>query len=169
MSFLKVRCTSPCPAISSLKQKKRQNDHENKNEPIPNKPIFETFGWLPEEMIRDNDNFYIYDVFNNRLYLYHNETGFAGFSIDILDKNAAEQCVNLYQAIKPFHDFLWQTQVYAKDTPESPTQTGINIFSGDKTCTANRKCIRDMTLQKMAQACSVCAEKHYCRYYVLWK
>ena len=32
------------------------------------KPIFETFGWIPEEMIKDNDNSYVYDIFKNKMY-----------------------------------------------------------------------------------------------------
>ena len=30
--------------------------------------ILKTFGWIPEEMIKDNDNSCVYDIFKNKMY-----------------------------------------------------------------------------------------------------
>ena len=134
------------------------------------KPIFETFGWVPEEMIRKNNNVYIYDVFKNSIMLYiaKGTTGgapFMGLRIDLANDNPHEQCVNLYQMIQQYHSFLWLTEV--QKINENSLYT--NNYYGDKYCTDSRECMRDLTPAKISELCRVCDDENRCHLYILWK
>ena len=125
------------------------------------KPIFETFGWIPEEMIKD-DSIYIYDVFKNSIAMYyHRQSHYMYLYINIRDNNAFEQCLNLYQTIMPFHDFLWLTEVHEGNAYK-------NEIYGDKYCKKSN-CIKDLTPAKMSQLCQVCKDKNSCGFLVFWK
>ncbi|MBR2136453.1 MAG: hypothetical protein IJ852_00640 [Alphaproteobacteria bacterium] len=128
-------------------------------------PIFKTFGWIPEEMIQDNSN-YIYDVFGNRMYLYfHLTQKYIGLKIYLANDNPHEQCVNLYQVIKPYHSFLWITEV-GKMTDENYSYT--NYYYGDKYCGGNIRCIRDLNPAKISELCRVCDGANSCFFFIIW-
>ena len=127
------------------------------------KPIFETFGWIPEEMIKDNSG-YIYDVFKNSMYLHNSSLqNYMGLRIDLANDNPHEQCVNLYQVIKPYHSFLWITEV------ETNPSSFANKYYGDKYCGGSPKCIRELTPAKISELCRLCDGENSCKFYILWK
>ena len=144
------------------------------NSTLPNylKTIFETLGWIPEEMIRKNDNAFIYDVFGNlvRLELHRNDNGYGDLSIELYHNHPREQCINLYQMIQQYHAFAWQTGI-GKYYNDGSSRNQNNLFYGDKDCIGSRKCIRDLTPAKISELCSVCdeAEAKQCRLSILWK
>ncbi|MBR2137201.1 MAG: hypothetical protein IJ852_04480 [Alphaproteobacteria bacterium] len=127
------------------------------------KPIFETFGWIPEEMIRENDNTYIYDVFKNKIYPYYHRIGFMGLRIELANDNPREQCVSLYQMLKQYHSFLWATEVQKTDN------SYVNLYYGDQYCIGSPKCIRDLTPAKISELCRVCDDEQSCDLFILWK
>ena len=134
----------------------------NSTLPFNLKPIFETFGWIPEEMIKDNSG-YIYDVFKNSMYLYSSLQNYIGLSIHLAKDNPHEQCVNLYQVIKPYHSFLWITEV------ETNSSSFANKYYGDKYCGGSLKCIRELTPAKISELCRLCDGENSCKFYILWK
>ena len=129
------------------------------------KPILETLGWIPEEMIKDN-SIYIYDVFKNKIRIYNHES-FMGLEISVANDDPHEQCVNLYQVTQQYHSFLWLTQVYNRANINSPSY--VNHYFGDKYCGGNYRCIRDLQPAKISELCRVCDEVDRCILYILWK
>ncbi|MBR2136414.1 MAG: hypothetical protein IJ852_00435, partial [Alphaproteobacteria bacterium] len=130
------------------------------------KPIFETLGWIPEEMIQDNSNS-IYDVFKNRILPYFlRAQKFMGLGIYLANDNPHEQCVNLYQMIQQYHSFLWLTEVQRFTNENSPY---ANHYYGDKYCGGSHKCIRELTPAKISELCRVCDEANRCELYILWQ
>ena len=131
------------------------------------KPIFETFGWIPEEMIRENDNVYIYDVFGNQVYLYAGTITFA-LAIYLANDNPHEQCVNLYQMIQQYHQFIKMgfVEVNAAGNYSYTNRYYGDIGPDNQGCNANHNCIKDLTPTKISELCRVCDNKTRCRFFI---
>ncbi|MBR2137232.1 MAG: hypothetical protein IJ852_04650, partial [Alphaproteobacteria bacterium] len=149
-----------------------ETHHDMINLNTPNLPFFfdtilKTFGWIPEEMIKD-DSIYIYDVFKNQIFFQKWENRYIGLHISFATPNAYEQCTNLYQTIKQYHTFLEETHTAKRINGYS---TFINTYYGDQSCFGSRKCIRDLTPANISQLCQGCnaTEDNYCVLYILWK
>ena len=148
-----------------------ETNHNMINLNTPNLPtyftsILKTFGWIPEEMIKDNSN-YIYDTFKNNITFYKWENSYMGLVIHLTTPNAYEQCTNLYQTIKQYHAFLRSTSVGKRNDGSYKYR---NQYQGDQYCTGNSKCIRDLNPANISQLCQVCndTEDNYCVLYILW-
>ena len=134
--------------------------------------IFKTFGWIPEEMIKDDKNNGVYDIFKNKIYL--TSWGFnqyMGLVIYITTPNAYEQCTNLYQTIQQYHAFLYSTSAAKKINQNSSYRNG---YAGDQhqhSIYDPKACIRNLTPANISQLCQVCndTEDNYCILYMLWK
>ena len=133
------------------------------------KPAFETFGWIPEEMIRETDNYYIYDVFKNRIYPYsaydNSNRAFMSFKIYLTNDNPHEQCVNIYQMIQQYHSFLWRIQIRRQASDHTDF---VNLYYGDKDCDRSFQCLRDLTPAKISKLCRICDEVNACEFQILW-
>ena len=126
-------------------------------------PVFINLGWIPQEMIKDNS---VSDVFNNKISVIGDYTRhFLHLPIYITNKNAYEQCVNLYQTITQFRSSLWLTFVSRTGSSYSPT----NYYYGDRFCGTGMHCIRDLTLPKISQLCHACDDYDQCILYLNWK
>ena len=79
----------------------------------------------------------------------------------------AEICRNIALAAKENADNLWQVEVakYYNDTDKGYDYIG-NLY-GDKYCN-NRKCLRDLDINKLSELCNACNEAG-CNLYVLYK
>ena len=133
-------------------------------------PIFKTFGWIPEEMIKDGTQ-YIYDAFYNKISItFSRDSSLIYMSIHIANSNNShDQCVNLYQTIKNFGQYLYNTKVHR--TTDDFT-TGGNGYFGDKVCeTVSRRtlCISDLTNNKISQLCQFCNSSDACTLYLFWQ
>ena len=128
--------------------------------------ILKTFGWIPEEMIKDNSN-NIYDTFKNKISSYKWPSNM-GLYLYLETPNAYEQCTNLYQTIQQYHAFLYSTSAAKKINQNS---SYWNQYYGDQLCGNHLRCIRDLTPTKISQLCQVCndTEDNYCVLYILWK
>ncbi len=81
----------------------------------------------------------------------------------------AEICRNIALAAKENADNLWQVEVakYYNDTDKGYDYIG-NLY-GDKYCNnSNRKCLRDLDINKLSELCNACNEAG-CNLYVLYK
>ena len=121
-----------------------ETNHDIININTPNLPtyftsILKTFGWIPEEMIKD-DTRYIYDVFKNRIHFYKWGNSHMGLVLYLETPNAYEQCTNLYQVIKQYHTFLLNTFAGKKMTEEATIQTTIMAINIPTVSTA-KKCV----------------------------
>ena len=151
-----------------------ETHHDMINLNTPNLPyyftsILKTFGWIPEEMIKDN-SIYIYDVFKNKI-SFNKWTSYMGLEVSFQAPNAYEQCTNLYQVIKQYHAFLYSTSAGKKINQN--IIFGWNAYYGDQNpyCINHQElCIRNLTLSQISQLCQVCNDaEDYCRLYILWQ
>mgnify|MGYP004656922683 FL=1 len=81
----------------------------------------------------------------------------------------AEICRNIALAAKENADNLWQVEVakYYNDTDKGYDYIG-NLY-GDKYCNnSDRKCLRDLDINKLSELCNACNEAG-CNLYVLYK
>ncbi|MBR1374088.1 hypothetical protein IJ556_06525 [bacterium] len=127
---------------------------------------FETLGWIPEEMIKDNSN-YIYDVFKNRISFYVWAYLYMGLTINITNNIPREQCINLYQMIQSYHSSLWLTEVATYD-PKGLVSMN-NAYYGDQYCVGGPKCIRNLTPAEISSMCHVCDNYDRCIFYIFWR
>ena len=149
-----------------------ETHHDMININTPNLPehftsVLKTFGWIPEEMIKD-DSGYISDTFKNKIGFYK-WPSYMGLEVSLQTPNTYEQCTNLYQVMKQYHAFLWSTSVAKKN--DGSYKYGNNIYYGDQYCTGNSKCIRNLTPANISQLCQVCndTEDNHCVLYIFWK
>ena len=134
--------------------------------------LFKKLGIIPVEMIKEQNSEYIYDAFNNQIYIYHNventsiKPQYYGLAVSI-DKNAYDICLNLYQMAKLRSSMFWITQ-FTKAT-ESGNAHGNRVY-GDNYCTRTSSyCLKNLTLSQMHDLCSYCSDStDTCRFMFLW-
>ncbi len=134
-------------------------------------PLLIKLGIIPEEMIK-NQSPYIYDVFDNQIYIQNNTenstyyTGryFAMF-VDI-GRHSEDICLNLYQMAKLRSSFLWQTEFH-KYAGDEYTGAANNVY-GDAYCSGKQYCLKNLTISDMHKLCSTCSDADVCRFIFLW-
>ena len=144
----------------------------NSDLPYYLKPVFETLGWIPEDMIRKNDSIYIYDIFENRM-IFSFRSDFLMMNLTIkIDKNAYKQCINFYQTAQQFHTSLHKIYT-ARYIGNSFSGSGNSDLYGDKYCRlsgyTNRACIKDLTPAQISELCHICDDQDQCDFYWEWK
>ncbi len=118
-------------------------------------PSFIKLGLVPEEMVSQNKAS-LYDIFNNRVYIWSGEDVGRYFRLIInLEQNSMDACFNLYNFAKANSADLWQTLFYKGS--ENGQSGGYRVY-GDKYCTANNTCLKDMTISEMEERCSFCKD-----------
>ena len=130
--------------------------------------LFQKIGAIPQEMIKPEHPSYIYDIFDNRIFIYHNKesNGIQYFSLEIsIGSYSYNVCLNLFQMAKLRSAFLWQT-LFSKTTIDSTSSQFANRVFGDDYCVNN--CLKDLTLEKMRDLCNVCDDTKTCYFYFLW-
>ncbi|MBR2137251.1 MAG: hypothetical protein IJ852_04755, partial [Alphaproteobacteria bacterium] len=129
-----------------------------------NTHVFKNLGWIPEDMIRE-DNTFVYDIFKNRAIFWINRyttSTFLGFYIYLNNGNAFEQCVNLYQTAMSFHSSLWMLNIHHDDG-------GTGGKNGDRNCLVNNpSCLRNSTPSDIAKICQKCKDNNRCNIYYFW-
>ena len=133
--------------------------------------LFTKLGAIPLEMIKEQNSSYIYDVFNNKIFLYHNKesSGTQYYGLEVfIDKNAYDICLNLFQMAKLRSSTLWMTE-FAKATEDDDQHLG-NVVYGDNYCNKDDiYCLKDLTLEQMYELCSYCSDSlDRCSFYFLW-
>ena len=134
---------------------------------LPVDPLrtFLNLGWIPEEMIRENNTTAIYDVFKNRaiFWISRNTTRTQfGFYIYLTNGNAFEQCVNLYQVAMSFHSSLWSLVIHHDDGYTGTKKGDINCLVN------NHSCLRHSTPSDIAEICQKCKDNNRCNIYYTW-
>ena len=114
---------------------------------------------------------YLYDVFYNKVRIYHNkeDDGDQYFGLQIyIDKSTEDICLNLYQMAKLRSGFLWHT-VFSKTISDNPEEQFANRIYGDAYCPGNIHCLKNLTISDMQNFCSTCKdESETCSFVFLW-
>ena len=133
--------------------------------------LFQQLDAIPPEMIKDKYSTYLYDVFNNKVRIYHNkeDDGDQYFGLQIyIDKSTEDICLNLYQMAKLRSGFLWHT-VFSKTISDNPEEQFANRIYGDAYCPGNIHCLKNLTISDMQNFCSTCKdESETCSFVFLW-
>lgn len=127
-------------------------------------PYLIKMGEIPKEMIKNNYNSNIYDVFNTtitaRVQPYSATTEGAikgvialGINPELSKKSNQnfEICKNIYTTIKESSSniyYVYSMSGYGTNDQRSGT------FYGDGYCSENNKCLKDLTIEKIYQECS---------------
>ncbi len=132
----------------------------------PLAPILIKLNEIPNEMIK-NSSYYVYDIFDNQVYIYYHNTNYLGIITYINDNNMSLQiCRNLITTAKENQAAI-NSVFFRNDYDDKDTEWSSYIY-GDKTCTKSRVCLKDITLQQMDEACKFCASDR-CLMYVTFK
>lgn len=111
---------------------------------------FYSIGLIPKEM-KKNNNSYFYDIFDNKGFILHGNTShYYLMRIEIKNK-PFEQCKNILEVIKAYHDFIAAIQI-----SKASSGNNYNTHYGDSFCTGTKKCINDMNPSQMNEFCSLC-------------
>ena len=130
--------------------------------------LYETLGYIPEEMIKD-DSDYIYDAFNNKIYLYFSNLGWVGVGkyvhglqiiANFLDDDIAKQtCINMLNIIKEYQQNLWYVELLPTDA--GGVIAGSTVFAKLYGDTVNDKPkLKSITMSDMVQFCSSAVADH---------
>ena len=134
--------------------------------------LLKKLGAIPQEMIKDPNVSYFYDVFDNKVTIYYNKEDtplkpqYNGLRVDIA-KDARDVCLNLFQMAKLRSNTLWITQ-FSKDSDDG-TKQGNRVY-GDAYCSASATyCLKNLTLEQMHDLCSYCSDSTgICTFVFLW-
>ena len=131
-------------------------------------PMLKKLGVIPKEMIKDNDENYIYDIFNNKIEILdgvvanwgaapNKATTSVNFYANITKDNTAKQtCANLFGLIKEYHNSIWYVELVS--TANGSTVQVFASFYGDKYCSEDN-CLKDLDVAKSIKFCSAVVEE----------
>ncbi len=131
-------------------------DFKSEETSVYTTPMFIKMGLIPKEMIRKNSTYDIYDVFGNQIYTtYESEamadTFYLTFNIDKSEQSMAV-CRNFFIVAKEYHEQLYMLEsLSGYGTSDSLSK----YYMGDKYCTSSTQCIRNLTLSKIDDMCSM--------------
>ncbi len=131
-------------------------------------PLFKKLNFIPQEMMRENINDAIYDVFGTAIVPvnYTADGDYVFEFILYLNKGQKESCMNLFTIAKAKREQLWRTKF---ETTKGEENSSANIVNGDNYCTSDCKCLKDLTVAEMEDFCNVCEDKDSCSFYYQMK
>ena len=132
-------------------------------------PLFKKLNVIPQEMIRENRDDAIFDVFGTTVRLTDYYTGGSYYYFEFvvhLNKGQKESCMNLFTIAKAKREQLWRTKF---ETAKGETSSETNSAWGDSYCSSDRKCLKDLTVAEMEDFCNVCEDKDSCSFYYQMK
>ena len=128
-------------------------------------PLLTKLDVIPKEMIRENQNNVVYDIFGNAVGLKNYYTGGSAYYFEFvlyINKGQKESCINLFTIAKAQRGQLWRTKF---QTVKGETAGVANSVWGDAYCESDRKCLKDLTVAEMENYCTVCEDKDTCSFY----
>ena len=128
-------------------------------------PLLTKLDVIPKEMIRENQNNVVYDIFGNAVGLKNYYTGGSAYYFEFvlyINKGQKESCINLFTIAKAQRGQLWRTKF---QTVKGEAAGVANSVWGDAYCESDRKCLKDLTVAEMENYCTVCEDKDTCSFY----
>ena len=114
------------------------------------------------------------DVFGNGIWFFtqSNASYGLGYGFSKDNRNRLAICSNLLNIYKAYHTELYRilSDTYTVNDDDDVSVDYFGIFYGDKYCTNNVKCIRNISLNDIETLCQSCSQDaDDCRLYVTWK
>ena len=139
---------------------------------ISHAEIMYKLGLIPDGIKYTNGQDYMYDVFNNAIWVYAYPTFYGiGYRFNSKDeiRDICHALVNIY---KENHDQLRRVlteQLTPTDDGKEENQI-VSGLHGDSYCTDSNRCLRNLTLADIDKFCDNCAENAtVCRFYATWE
>ena len=139
---------------------------------ISHAEIMYKLGLIPDGIKYTNGQDYMYDVFNNAIWVYAYPTLYGiGYRFNSKDeiRDICHALVNIY---KENHDQLRRVlteQLTPTDDGKEENQI-VSGLHGDSYCTDSNRCLRNLTLADIDKLCDNCAENAtMCRFYATWE
>ena len=133
--------------------------------------IMDKLGLLPDGIVfNQNTTTRLSDVFGNDIWVYAYPSLY-GIGYNFTDSgNTKDVCLNLLNVYKANRTEIMYIVTDQRISEEDvlPTQNGS--YYGDKFCTKDVKCIKNITLDDMDVLCNQCQKDSFnCRIYVVWQ
>ena len=127
-------------------------------------PILDKLGEIPKEMIVQNNNRILKDVFDTTINIYYHNTNYLGI-IHYIDKSkrSVEICRNIIITAKENHADI--SEIFFRNNYSDKQEYSRHI-SGDKICGPANVCLKDMSIKQIDDACSFCASDR-CLLYII--
>ena len=128
-------------------------------------PLFKKLNVIPQEMIRENETYKIFDIFNTTIFLqnYHGTDNKYYFEFKLfINKGQKESCMNLFNIAKAQRGQLLRTKF---TTRKGDASNDANSAWGDSYCYTGAKCLKDLTIAEMENFCNICEDKDTCTFY----
>ena len=128
-------------------------------------PLLKKLNVIPQEMIRENMSFTIYDIFGTAIGLqnYTVDGGTYIFEFVLyLNKGQKESCMNVFNIAKAKKEQLYRTKF---ETYKGEENASPHMIYGDGRCRIGLKCLKDLTIAEMEDFCNVCEDKDTCVFY----
>ena len=143
-------------------------------------PYLIKMGEIPNEMVKQGDNSYIYDIFNNYYYATIQPQSmtdderikgvaalFIGMPITTKSTENLLMCQNIYNNIKENSTNIYY--VYSASGYNTDDARHSELW-GDKYCKSNVKCLKDLSVETLSEECSLhIGNKTAGSIVVLWK
>ncbi len=131
-------------------------------------PILKKLNEIPQDMYIANNDQLIEDVFKNRYDIYHHSTGYIGIAVTLDSSGNSTQCQNLYMITKAFHADI--DSIFLNYRTSDNSQSPASNQYGDKYCTSDETCLRNLTIAKAKELCSIFDENTtWWRLYIIWR
>ena len=127
-------------------------------------PALNKLNYIPKEMLKNNQNDYIYDVFNSQIELgsgYYNKPGWLSSKyyssvLIFLDNGKSSHdvkiCQNVLNTVRESRDSIWYIELISAHGLN--TSNIFAVYYGDKYCTDERVCLKDLTVTASSEFCT---------------
>ena len=127
-------------------------------------PVLNKLNYIPKEMLKNNQNDYIYDVFNSQIKLdsgYYNIPGwlpskYYSSVLIFLDNGKSSHdvqiCQNVLNTVRESRDSIWYIELISAHGLN--TSNIFAVYYGDKYCTDERVCLKDLTVTASSEFCT---------------
>ena len=134
---------------------------------------FIKMGEVPDEMIINNDENYVYDIFGTKVRIrnIHDESNGATsmnltFLLDLSEHNKQNEniCINMLNTIKQNRASIYYATVVGV---QNGAYSNVS-YHGDSSCTLSKKCLKNMTIKDMHDMCISQISKESATISVVW-
>ena len=152
------------------------NLHSNGSTPTLITSIFTKMGEIPTEMIKAADSNYVYDIFGQQWQIFISSTDTIMFLTSWLENGSSSPnglaiCQNILIAAKENSDSI--TAIAATSANSDSSLEGDDAAThrlyGDKYCSADKRCLKNLTLDDIYTTCSEHVKGAKAAFQLMWR
>lgn len=125
-------------------------------------PYLRKLNEIPQEMEYPSTDAkhdsYLKDPFNNNITIFHHDTNYTGITFNLANNSISrDSCRNIYLLAKEFSPYISRLQISLFSESANTTQY-LSLVYGDRDCTDDKLCLKDLKVADTNELCSVCSE-----------